>query len=108
MWSSIKHMSQQNKDVTKHPYNPPKVGDGYGSLKTSEVERQAFALGYYIGRKCWDLEYEHDQTEKQIKEADGLAYWAGYDFGSYHARQAVGKPYPPKRNYDNQKPLLEC
>jgi len=90
-------MKQQKNDANKHPYKPCPVGEGFGSLKSTEDERQAFALGYYIGRRYWDLEYEHDKTEEQIKEKDSLAYHAGYDLGSYHARERVGNPYPKRR-----------
>jgi len=88
---------KQKKNADKHPYTPAKVGVGLDCLRTPEEERQAFALGYYIGRRCWDLQYELDQTEEQIKAKDSLAFFAGYDFGSFHSRKRVGKPYPPKR-----------
>lgn len=74
----------------EHPYTEPKVGTGLDCLRTPEAERQAFALGYYIGRRFWTIDYPLDETEEKIKNTDKLAYWCGYDFGSYHSRQRVG------------------
>jgi hypothetical protein len=71
-------------------YTEPKVGTGLDCLRTPEAERASFALGYYIGRRFWTIDYPLDEAEQKIKDADQLAYWCGYDLGSYHSRQNVG------------------
>jgi len=76
--------------MREHSYAPPKVGEGYCSLRTSEAERSSFALGYYIGRTYWTIDFPFSREEQKIVEADRLAYACGYDLGSYHARQKIG------------------
>jgi len=76
--------------MREHPYTPPKVGEGVNCLRTSEVERTAFAFGYYIGRRYWTIDFPFSRAEEEIFKSDSIAYWAGYDLGSHHARQSIG------------------
>lgn len=73
-----------------HPYTPCSVGSGMSDLRTPEAERSAFALGYYVGRRYWDMEFPMTEKEREIFEKDRLAYACGYDLGSYHARTKIG------------------
>lgn len=74
-----------------HPYKPLPVGEGEGRLRQGEAERSSFALGYFIGRTYWQTDIPLSQNERTIKEADSLAYWAGYDLGTFHWRQGEHK-----------------
>ena len=76
--------------MREHTYTPPKVGEGINCLRTSEVERTAFAFGYYIGRRYWTIDFPFSRAEEEIFKSDSIAYWAGYDLGSHHARQSIG------------------
>lgn len=74
----------------EHPYTPPSVGSGLVDLRTPESERCAFALGYYIGRRYWTIDFPFSTKEEEIISKDRLAYACGYDLGSFHAREGIG------------------
>jgi hypothetical protein len=74
----------------EHPYTPPAVGSGMNDLRTPEAERSAYALGYYVGRRYWDIDFPMTDKEREIFDKDKMAYACGYDLGSYHARSAIG------------------
>jgi len=76
--------------MREHPHKPCSVGDGMNQLRTPEKERMAFALGYYIGRRYWTIDFPFSPKEEQIMTDDRLAYVCGYDLGSYHTRENIG------------------